>query len=95
MSGVSKPNKHGIIRVGDVDYTYAVNHAAGQIKCYYCKEWHNKSTGAPALPGSTCVGRAARFKSVVIVVRKDDMGTKKTPNDEEVQRAIKHAVSHG
>jgi len=91
MSGVSRDI---IKRAGDIEYAFAVNHAHTQIKCYFCQAWHNANgQGGPVDPvGHPCVGRAARFKSVVIVARKDLLGARSTPSNGEVQRAIQHAL---
>jgi len=91
MSGVARDT---IKRAGDIEYAFALNHANGKIKCFFCKAWHHANgQGGPVDPITyPCVGRAARFKSIVIVARKDTLGVRSTPDSGETQRAIKHGI---
>lgn len=93
MSGIQQPKKNVIHRYGNIEYAFAINHAATQIKCFICKRWHNADLAGRAKdPGNPCVARAARFKHIVVTVRKDVMGTKLYPTEAEVQLAIKAAI---
>jgi len=94
MSGVSKPNKNGVIRAGNVEYAFAINHANQQVKCFFCKEWHHYGApGGPLDPDTyPCVGRSARSKHIVIVCRTDNSGVRQVSTDEEIVRALQHAA---